>query len=596
LLFGGRIALYPFDTKGQAMLPRRFFFGMLLLVSLFTAGIAATRQWGHHLTGYYNCLYIGDVRVQLNTHLEHVQAHAVSPDGRYLLGSVQLADSSVVFIEDIETGKRSSIQRIPPIDHETARWLPDGERVYYGWFDRKGEFHASLASRQGHLIVNIDTGMYHTLYSFSSDGKYGAILNNPGSGAVLILDDRPQIIGYIGGIYAWAPVGNHVAYLDSDMRLAVANFDDGTLLQSSIAVSRLPKTDLTRYFYTSNSWSVDARYLAVVDRAGPVLIHIFSAEGGTLAHMVDIESEFDTGELTGGYWPQDVHEFVYFLETPSRGYDLWNFDTETQQSQQVASGISNYVYSYRSSQLVTFREEGDFVVLEYRNSDGTNPRDIRRFRQESGDVPQVKCTWNDSTFLSAPVLQCDAPFDDPGLFLLNESGETLWPTDLPPGTQVQGYSHGNTRIEQILLRQGERNWWFEIVDLETQQAHRQPTWVTDRLPPMWGFIVLPWPNDAESWLVYFDDNIQYRFWPAENTWEIIQHPHPIGTWSPDGKRIAFVRDSSVSGMVDLFVQEADNSKQWNLGAFPQSMGTKVYWTQCGDIFAPIRDARAAEEP
>jgi hypothetical protein len=111
------------------------------------------------------------------------------------------------------------------------------------------------------------------------------------------------------------------------------------------------------------------------------------------------------------------------------------------------------------------------------------------------------------------------------------------------------------------------------------------------------FDLSPWPDDPQSWLVRFSLDVQYRFWPAQNAWELAEPPHPLGLRSPDGERVAIIRYTHIPGLADLIVQETDGSKQWNLGSFPTYMLTGgMRWTQCGDIVAPLRDDLAAEKP
>lgn len=617
-------------------MPRRFLILTFILLLLSTACLYAALRTAHLIQAHrsYNCLIVGDVSVQFNTHLERdvprLLAETASPGGRYALQVWGTTQQQVLRLQNNQTGQTTVVQnRVhfgsnprndpdPSLDAFSWYWSADSRYVVYYRRDAKNHGIVSISSSDGTRTANFEFTLWQYTFDFSADGEYLALFSRdaqaPQQTLTLIstrdfhtktylpLTDSTNIRGTIS---AWSPTGHRLVFVEGDQLIAV-DPDSGMSGQFTITdlvPGRGPSFDP---YVNPVKWSADLKYVAlkyVDNRQNTLVIGILALNGAMLlpvqAIQMKIQNPLPLDEFTYN-WSQTGHRFVYLKNAElqpawdAQRAELWEFDPDTRQNRLLLGDIREFWLDGQTYILV--REQNGQMILELRKIDGTGPFVIKTF----------DTVWDDGYQMVFDVLNhlslCAIPGLGPDKLRLDNQGIPVWAVSVPEGaTILSGPTpvFSRCRFTARTLRQGERQW-LEIGDLSTGAFYPFPEAMHSTLPPRlfepqrlnlvtWPFEVTPSPDD-QTWLVSFGGGTVYRFQPASQSWSIFaQNGISTGvplTWSPDGRWAAFARQVNYNPALNLFVAAADGSQPRDLGYF--SNYKNLTWGKCGGIEAIIR--------
>lgn len=586
------------------MVPRRLLFGLLLFLGLVTGSVAIVRRTSQEVPRPYNCLLVyDDMLVQLNTHLtRHTWPKYPSPDGRYVAGRVDGANAHDVFIEEIASGKRVFILRNMLYIHWIT-WTPDSRFVFILAEDHQHQFHLTRFTQNGGPAGERVLDYAVREDGFSPNGEYLAVFTrDPGMLGFYSTRDFPHPViehpanvarGY--RVESWSNEGSRVAFASQD-RLVVIDLPTGMVYQAPLG--QLNGYDL----YVR--WAADDRRVVAfntgLDRLS--LFELSETQGEPIALLPVGSQPVSPGTLRNSYWGNGDAQLFYFTANTVNEttiYELWRYDVQTQRTTLVDTGLRGYWLDHDI--LVTLRDNG---ILEFRARDGSNPRTAHVFQPD--DIMKhaaSQCSWTPQSW-PRPFLRCAVEYyKNPLLF--DETGSRVWPTDISPERIAPSYIPDKWVIS--LTRSDDAEIAGEMLDLETLQSYELPAMMLDTIPDSafqntigFDFGSQSPAPDGKSWLVTFNAAL-YRFWPADDRWEMIvpNSVRGLGPWSPDGKRYAFfVMENGTPSYYNpghLIVRETDGTQQWDLGRFYRDW-QGLRWFRCGDVLAPLRDRLAAQTP
>lgn len=619
------------------MLPKLVLLLIALTFTLICAGPGMVHLAVQAHDPYYNCLHLDKgVRVQLNTHLPpRLVVLSTSPDGNHRLLWEDNADQNGQrILQNLRSGQQLVIGN-ESLDH--TRWSPNGEYVA---FEMDGE--ATLINLRTHERTPLPADREYV--GFSPTGDYLHLSPSYRGYGLNLFSTRtlaPVPLGFLPdasltcGYDAWSPNDNRLACAlgtPPNHTLIVIDLDGQRSAQIALPFDDVPLIMEELGWETKVAavhWSPDGNYLAVyvdvfypdppqdVHRLIGSTIYFIAVSGNELTLRSHIAFEmagwinysFSHTLFTYRHYGvfANAHEYLYVQAPPDPAlapaptdeslpdhFELWRYDFLTGEHERLATGIRDI--NFNGDKLALLLDHDDALVLEIRDKDGRNPVSGPLFPAEL----TRGCSWK-----GADVIACwDA--NGYGHTIIDAQGVTLWPIDgSGPQNRIPTYVWYADDQRFIIVRQqltGQK-YSFQLVDLHTQQTYTIPeaamTDIRRQLAQGAPFELLPWPDDATQWVAYFGykrfKRIVFRFDPATNTWERTPLVLPP-VWSPDGARFAYVNDIAGPPGVDLWVQEADGTRQWYLGAFPDPMLNTIEWTQCGDVLAPLRDRLAAGRP
>lgn len=386
---------------------------------------------------------------------------------------------------------------------------------------------------------------------------------------------------------AWSPIGHRLAYATTS-GLGTLDVDSGVTHQEP---HFMENSFVSSRYLGSLVWSADGRYLTMGYIPYDYKIGLYSTENQSLTLLTTFAFYRLAYSFQGSFTSGERYS-IYFTKSDSEGpyYELWRFDIDTLQNELLADHLISPHLS--SETLVIVHQTSDESLLEIRDRGG--------FLLRSYALPS-RWSWS--------CHRLDAPFDDvidckeeDNFILLDEALTPIWRTNLQDDESPKMLKSLVSRDNRFVARsfsQGEGTW-LEFIDLITRQIYRLPDQFNNIVVPLGirdldNFDVYVAP-DEQNWLVLVGQAL-FRLHPADHTWEFVNIDSRIDhiVWSPDGQRYALItKDDPDTWADDVFVHEADESKQWSLGGFPTSMLHNVTWTHCGDVLAPLRDYIAAQ--
>ncbi len=622
----------------------------LLLLTL-SASVYAARRIGAWIYAHrpYDCLVLGDVSVQLNTHLERktpmLLARLDALDGQTSLQAWSVGDVQQLRLVHLPTGAITPLQRMRGGGYLNAyawRWSPDRRYVFYSWWDDDRRW-AAISSSDGTRAATfpIGEGWTDTL-DFSADSSYVALLQYSSRPAYknlifISVDDfrltrlplASRLLTDHDG-YRWSPTGHRLVYYDN-IQLFVADPESGRLGQLTY---RVPAPDGDELFSDRLEWSADGQYILYKygkfhARADVMtVIRVRGVIPTPVARKVFTSIELRDEVF---HWSPTGHALIYFrlrLPNPQEDLpgwqtgDLWWYDPVTGLETRVAWDVLGAAASRYGVILARLTAGGG--VVELRDWDGRTQRIGQTFdrsnqqirQQNSCSVPE-HCWLSEIYRLNDTLPDCPIRGFAPEQYEIRQDGRIIWNFQVPPGASVASepvwrfsvntlYA-AQCRFTARILQQGSRRW-VEIGDLFTGTFYPLPETLTSTLPPnffdypspyrWWAFWVIPSPDD-QTWMVYFQvsdyQGVVYFFRPDDQQWTLFYQDTDYFdpsidkvTWSPDSQRMAYTRWIAGRPAPTLFVTTADLSQQWALGYFPRDRVERMAWEKCGGVEAALR--------
>jgi hypothetical protein len=572
-----------------------------LLCWIIMLAVAVVSSNDRQLTQRYNCLHLyDDVQIQLNTHItRHIRTHTFSPDGNYLVGSIEHTDYSELFIETVATGQRVTLQNHVVWGHQ-IEWSPDSQLLFYTWMDDLGKFHANLVTVHGESIDEKMSDELPRLLDFSPDGQYFSIAE-PSIGITLFARHDPQHPLLTGPFDLWAyqhdraagqywsPDGERLAYI-TESELVVINISTLTLQQISLP------NPIPRVLYSVEMairWSPDGQRLLIEHwnwGQSEYGVYLFDVTDSAIKIIPPNFPGSTSAEIRFARWVSHT-ELVYLIRRDTGYMEIQRYDTETQRSATVVANVECATVNNQTFTLAY--REGSYVVAEVRAAEGFNPVFRRTLQIEES---LLDCSRRDTPY--AQTMSFSIPKKGRIILIVTDDPDTtLWIAQSLEVAQTNNILWGHYYGRFVLLGSPEGND-ATIIDLKTHQFHRLPAEINPMKPDTrWDYWydlkIFPSPDES-NWLVLLNGRL-YRYWPAEDRWE----PDPIietdildVLWSPDSQRYAVL-----TAHHNLYVYGTNGHYRWSLGTFWLIYFFRkdsIHWSQCGDILAPLRDYLAAE--
>ncbi|MBI5958383.1 MAG: hypothetical protein HY866_06605 [Chloroflexi bacterium] len=606
------------------MLPYRLLFWIITLLA------AVTKSDNGLLIQGPNCLHLyDDVQIQLNTHItRHIRTHSVSPDGKYLMRSIDYADYRELFVETVETGQRVTLQNYITMGYQIA-WSPDSQFIYYTWADTQGKFHANLATTQGGFLGERQSDEHPRLMSFSPDSQY-FVTSEPSVGVSLFTihdNSHPLLTGpfdqwayddYRPSGQYWSPGGERLAYI-TESELVIMNAETRTLQQVLIP-NPIPR--IAHSTTVTIEWSPDGQRILIrysnYDDQGAFALYLFEVTDRAI-NIIPIDFPDSTSpDLRQIRWvsPTELIYSKYIPTTPPpKLLEIKQYDVETQRNTIVLTRVEFDVF-HRAHNFTFLHREGASIIVDVRSVNGFTPLFTRTFQTEH----RLSCYWHDTSYAQFMICHILNTINSEYVtrIVTDDPNAPLWITTSATFAQANTIPLGHyTADGRFIIVGSTQGQDVKILDLKTHQVYPLPEEINrlvQNYPRFWGTVnVFPAPDD-ETWLLLLNSRL-YRYKLAEDRWQAIpilqtgsdmsespdssQYAVHDVLWSPDSQRYAVLTYAAdgTEYHASLFVNEADGRFRWSLGLFDHLLTSRqMHWTQCGDILAPIRDRLAAEKP
>jgi len=617
------------------VLPRRFLLLIGFLLVLCAGAITLARHVSERLP--YNCVINGEISVQLNRHLEYDVPRIFwsfdSPDGSTALQLFGTTDKKMIRLVDTQTGAATIVQRSvsDAPDPVYWRWSPDSRYVFYRWDDLQRHTHYAISSPNSARSADLNFGSWVDVLEFSADSSYLALRYQHGDTLIFVSTQThtftrvtPRATSNYPMRMAWSPTGHRFVYAAGDQLITV-DPETGAFQQITyLHPSGVADETLNRYSMRIE-WSADERYLAVMYRLESplMLLRLFAVDGLTLTPVETMVLQVDQDVITSqsdqfAGWSTQGHTFAYVRPSgpdrvfhqynwEKRLYNLWEYDPAARLHRIAVRDIRSFALNDHTLALVRLIDDHNRVELH--RIGGTDPVVVgtypaNDFSAETFDRwnSRCGCWWH---VVHEDILICNVPGYPWQMVSVDAGQQITWAWETPPGARKLdvpfGTDYQDNPFTAAVWQQGE-HIWVEVVDLHTGSVYPLPESLNPTLPPdvvdmeplapLWTVDVFRSPDD-QTWLVRLTGNHTglslYRLVPADNTWDLIyQSATPRVEWftvSPDSRRIAFTEQRPGLPAPSLIALEADGSKRWDLGHFPQYQ--PLTWGQCGGIRAVL---------
>ena len=408
---------------------------------------------------------------------------------------------------------------------------------------------------------------------------------------------------------SWSPDGRFVAFSrqhPGDENVFVIPLSGGDPVQ----LTHSPADD------TDSAWSPDGRYIAFLGDTGRTkLVYLIAPSGGEPRLLADTQIPFmeqyvESWKSLGSQpWSPDGRELVFSKLDSDGRISLWSINIETSQQSRLTSpplGSDDFqaAWSFDGRWLAFSRTEAGLASLWIMPAHGGLPRVL--FRDGSDNTAPAWSLDSGRLVFESGRLGAQNLWDieiTSGRLrkITNGAGGEGAPAVGPKGLlfdqyhqKVEIWSADTTSGEQRQLTHNTgRNYWPRISNdrrwlvYHSDRTHAWDVWLTDLQT---GFekplthdaalnLMPEWAPDGKSVSFVSNRDGRFRIWIVDiehgRSWRLLEQPvhapsaislgagemERVHGWSPDGRRIGFIADTSTGPALWIADAQGHNARQ-----------------------------------